>query len=276
MTQKARKTRNFVADHQPACLFVLLDTSLYTLLMKCFFRASVTCLTLLALTCTTLAEPHRGHRRPRRHNPSQHREYSDVSTVTLRLGVPLGGFGDDEERYNRGIESSINYDDISGPLIISSDILYNIHLRSGAQLRLGLGLSVLPMVEIDDGVSDFSFGTELDTMAVFESVFPISYSVGILGRGFLGPAFLFPGGDWGRRLDEAIEDVPGASNGPFLGITGGLGFGTIFRLNHNFGLRAELLWQAYHQPYYSVDFGRDEESETLTGHRFFFMAGVEF
>ena len=201
------------------------------------------------------------------------------------MGARIAGKGTEKFEDTEGRNTQItrtDFSDISGPFLLSADALYNIRLTvANLVLRVGLGVSVLPDVEIDpeeERFSDFSFGTALDTTGVIEAVIPVTKNVGILGRGFFGPSFLFLGGDQQDSVDDERENSPNLdiSDGPFVGLTGGLSVGAIYRINPYVGLRAEFMWQKYNQPTFQADGDEQELSDSLSGDRYFLLAGVEF
>ena len=171
-------------------------------------------------------------------------------------------------------------------VLLGFDTLYHV-LPS---LRLGLGLQWMPASEADfeAGNSNAKFGAELATTAVVEGVFG-GKSAGAV-RGFIGPNFLFPGGEMEDVID-AMDDVcdsiasAGGScsvaDGPYMGLTLGAAAAFIRQFAEEAALRIELSLQylSFSGPSLEAD---DEAGTRLkdtlswSATRFSLRIGIEF
>lgn len=133
-------------------------------------------------------------------------------------------------------------------ILLGFDTLYHV-LPS---LRLGLGLQWMPTSEVDvDGAdSNAELGSELATTAVIEGVFG-GKSAGAV-RGFIGPNFIFPGGDLEDGIDEietlcsGIASAGGScsvEDGPYMGLTLGAAAAFLSQITEGAALRIELSLQ---------------------------------
>ena len=207
---------------------------------------------------------------------------------TLKLGVRITETGEYVTKINNN-EIDQDVDVTSGPLFVAGDVLLPIEMGSGAILRLGAGLMLVPTFEYQpsDGTNtatDFDIGTELDLTAVAELLFPLWQGrMSIFGRAFVGVGLLAPHGDLSDRLEGANEDCSAdnresrcsVGTGPFLSPVYGASGGITMRLTKKFTGRLEFLWQHYSFDIFSLEGEAATQSETLSGDRFLLLAGIE-
>lgn len=177
-----------------------------------------------------------------------------------------------------------DYGDSSVP-VLELGLLYHL----GPKLRLGGGVLLLPTTEakIERG-SKVEFGTELAPLAIVEGVFGDDLA-GIV-RGFIGPNFLFEGGD----MEELVEDMDDAcaelgragfscnvESGPFVGLTLGASAGVLRQMSDKVGFRGDVTLQylRFSGPSLKVSDNAGNgylDSSRWSGTRFWATLGLEF
>ena len=249
-----------------------------------YFRLLAAALVILLSATSAYAYDGYRNRQPkfRRAKPLNLRQQKLVF-VPIRLGARLWGEGEVDIVRNSDLNDSRieEYDDISGPVVFEVDLLYQI---PRSYIRLGGGFLLVPNVDFKKARTGFrqKNGTEANLLAIIEAVLPTG-QVDVFGRGIIGISSVWAGPRLNSRIENA-EDVCFTNNNcdvsgsPYFGFTAGLGAGAIFPLPRSpIAIRAEFLWQYYDVDILTVDFDQSDVSDVdeFSGHRFFFMAGIE-
>jgi opacity protein-like surface antigen len=91
---------------------------------------------------------------------------------------------------------------------------------------------------------------------------------------------LFPGGDLQNAINDTKNRCTGTCDvdgGPYKSFTFGLGGGVVGKVSDSVGLRGDLLYQQYtSMDLLKTTAGGNTVTDNLSGHRFWFLLGVEF
>ncbi len=165
-------------------------------------------------------------------------------------------------------------------LILEGDWLFH----TSSNLRLGVGLSVIPTTTVKFDGTPFELGTIFGTDFVAEGVFDLSQRTTLALRGSVGLSMLFPSGD----LDDAATansdacfdyeyEYSGsceADVGPYLGVQAAVGPGLVYNLGQ-VGLRMDLQFQVYSMRTLQQNVEDSESAVTFAGIRPMLLAGIE-
>src|SRR5262249_29509904 len=153
-------------------------------------------------------------------------------------------------------------------------------------VRVGGELLFVPSNKSETGGTGYKVGSDLSLDPVVEAVFPVSSTVALTLRGQGGIAFLFPGGDLQKDIDNERSSNCGqgtgvsctVSGGPFVGYNYGLGGGILVGLD-KVRIRGDILFQGYSLPYGDINASAGsngvEVTQSAGGSRFWFLGGVE-
>jgi len=166
--------------------------------------------------------------------------------------------------------------------VVGLDALFRVFDR----LRFGVSVLYVPASSIRPaGTSEhFKVGSDVDIDAVAEVVIRATPSVWILPRLQGGPLVLSPGGDLRTTLDSVRADCSGLAQGcdsltgAYTGWNIAVGGGALWVSTERFRLRADVFFQYYSVPLYSITASLATEpievSERLTGGRAFLTIGA--
>jgi hypothetical protein len=206
-------------------------------------------------------------------------------SVVIRPAIALHGKGEVDDSCDgdcAGIAASDKPFDNRASFGGSVDFMGTV----GRLVRMGLGLFYVAPYEVDlDGVAEsYELGSDFSMDFVFEFTPRLAPGVWLLPRVQTGLTVLFPAGDFADELERLADLCEAASVGDCGKIEGlkpglnlGVGFGGLFLASESFGLRADLLFQAYAINVFTVESDSLDvsASRNIVGTRLFVLAGVE-